>query len=294
MGGIVKARHVSSLFVIVLSVLGIAPNVSAQAFHWGVKGGVNSSSFPDYCSRYAEELEDPAGFDITGLVCSSESSKVSPIFGGFVEIPVTKRVGVQAEVTYARKGLTTHFGVDGDTIDGTSTIDYVDIGALGVVTLHENGRTRFYVMGGPIFGVRVGQQGEVSIDGITITSDLFDEDSGLTFAEGEAAVAIFTASLSPLSSADLLRRTTVSLGLGAGVNVGRFLVEFRFSQGLTSALRDQQALVDLLNRVASPFADSPISIPDLDASDQAALARLGAAYDTAKMRSISVLAGIRF
>ena len=177
-----------------------------------------------------------------------------------------------------------------DRLDVEVTLDYIDIGILGSVDLYRGGRTRAYVLGGPVFGIRIGEDLDANINGEPFFDALFG-DSFLSSDDPEVDLfrQLFTLLEFPTSSSDLLRRSPVGLSIGAGVSVGPLFGEVRFTQGLTSVLRDADALIEAIRALPEPFGGEAI-----DAEVETLLRPLGSSYDKAKMREVMVLGGVRF
>jgi hypothetical protein len=149
------------------------------------------------------------------------------VLGGFVAFRVTPRFQLQPEVVYHQKGIEISGASGGPLRDGEAEIEltYVEVPLLAVFRFDPDGGRGGYVFGGPAFGFNtraeiVGGAGAVPGD-----ADLEDQ----------------------------VKDSEVSLVLGAGFLAGPFLVEARWTEGL-SAVNEDDLFADLRNRSIAVLA----------------------------------------
>lgn len=125
--------------------------------------------------------------------------------GGFVTFG--ERFAVQAEVLYTQKGTEAEeLGVDVEV-----DIDQIEIPVLARYTFG-TGATRGYVFGGPSFDFKVDAKVKASFEGEEEEEDIDEDVETFEFA----------------------------IVVGGGVEFGHFLVEGRFSLGLTDLVKDDE------------------------------------------------------
>lgn len=156
----------------------------------------------------------------------STSVRTGVTGGGFVRFAIGKRFALQPEVLYTQKG------VEGEESGAKITVElaYLEVPLLARYDFGA-GTTRGYVFGGPSFALELDAVSKSSFGGESHEEDIGDDVERFEFA----------------------------LVAGAGVEFGRFLVEGRYSEGLT---------------------DIPKGDTDLD--------------ESLRSRTFAILAGIRF
>jgi hypothetical protein len=135
----------------------------------------------------------------------STSMRTGFIGGGFVTFG--EPFAVQAEVLYTQKGTKAEeLGVDVEV-----DIDQIEIPVLARYTFG-TGATRGYVFGGPSFDFKVDAKLKASFEGEDEEEDIDEDVETFEFA----------------------------IVVGGGVEFGHFLVEARYSMGLTDLVKDNE------------------------------------------------------
>jgi hypothetical protein len=152
-------------------------------------------------------------------------SRTGIVAGGFVTWPVGERFGVQLEGLFTQKGAA--FNQAG--ITGTTKLDYFEVPLLFVAStapMHSSG-TSFQFFGGPSIAFKVSAKGSGSFEGETVDVDIPDED---------------------IESVDL------GVVVGAGVTFGHFLIEGRYTVGLSNINGDTSDPTKVKNRSLAVLA----------------------------------------
>jgi Outer membrane protein beta-barrel domain len=127
--------------------------------------------------------------------------------GGFVIWPLGGRLDVEAEGLYSVKGVSLDLGV----LSTKTKVDYVDVPVLARYRIAGSPTTRrIHIVGGPVFGFRVRAQTISDFGNGSFHRDVKDDVKPFDF--GVAA--------------------------GADVEFGRFIVDGRYTFGLTSINED--------------------------------------------------------
>ena len=197
---------------------GTVPAVQAQTFEAGVKVGLAVTGLP-----HAGEVVD----QIVGAPSGESSSKVGLTGGGYVRFPISDRLSFQPEALFVMRGVELNeTAATGGTV--SVRFNYLDVPLLiryrATDSASTDPKVAGYVFAGPNFGIRMSSSAKIDAPGNT--KDL-DVDPGL-------------------KSLDL------GLTFGGGVECGRYLLEGRFSAGLTDVASTKYVHADsLLNRTFS-------------------------------------------
>lgn len=192
-----RIRH-----ILVLALLAACPvTARAQGLEVGVRGGATLSRLQ---------------FDVAGEAPST-SSRIGLTGGVFVRRPVLRRVDLQVEALYAQKGTK----VEESGVTSSVWLDYLDVPVLARVAPRRG--SRFYLVGGGSFAVRVRARTRTPFGGATEEIDIADE----------------------VTSTDL------GLVAGGGVEFGRLIVDGRYTHGLSDIDHDTSDDVSIFNRVVS-------------------------------------------
>lgn len=134
-------------------------------------------------------------------VAVDEESRWGGTGGVFVTLPLNDLVAFQPEALYVVKGATLAAGP-------RSTLSF-DTRYLEIPLFFRFGRSsrRLYFLAGPSVGFRLAAEAREVVDGVTETRDVSDQ----------------------------IKRVDVGVSFGAGANLGRFLVEGRWTEGLRDA-----------------------------------------------------------
>jgi hypothetical protein len=127
---------------------------------------------------------------------------------------------------------------------------------------------RLYVATGPVFGFRLGEDAE---------------SSDASLRRGDAETDIYALQALVYSAPELLKRSQTSIGVVAGWEYRRFLVEVRLTQGLQSLFKDPEAMVDAFVKVGGHE-------PTL----RRLITQFGPILESAKSRDVAILTGVRF
>jgi len=256
----------------------------AQALEWGVKAGVTFSAVPGFFEQYF----GPGGISEKTV---SESSSKGLTVGGFLSVPLAPRLAIQGDVAFARKGQVVTLGSRSLTVTKIR-LDYVDTSVFAKVALHSVRRRRFYVMGGPILGVRVGE--DATQDGVSVRvheAQAYRECCRYSDARADLWARGHLMQFFPLASPDLLRRVVPSVGIGTGFEFGPLVAEVQFSQGLVSVLKDSEGIAQAFRALAAQDELLALGVND-DVFRE--LLEWDPIYAGAKLRAVTVLLGIRF
>jgi hypothetical protein len=194
------------------------PAARAQTFEAGVKVGLAVTGLP-----HAGEVVD----QIVGAPSGESSSKVGITGGGYVRFPLTDRIGFQPEALFVMRGVELN---ETAAAGGTVSVrfNYLDIPLLVRYRATDSASTDpklvGYFVAGPTFGIRMSSSAKIDAPGNTKDLDI---DPGL-------------------KSLDL------GLAFGGGVECGRYLLEGRFTAGLTDVASTTYVHADSLrNRTFS-------------------------------------------
>lgn len=187
--------------IAVAALVALPVAASAQSAHpteFGVKGALAFATLP--------RIQESLGFAGGNY---EPQTRVGLALGGFASWRATDWFAVQPELLYVQKGVT----LEGPSVNPASFVaktEYLEVPVLARLTLPASGRARPYLLGGPTVGIKVRARVERSTGGVR---EKVDADALLR--DGDAGVAV-----------------------GAGTQVGRFLVETRVTQGLTRVNKD--------------------------------------------------------
>ena len=150
-----------------------------------------------------------AGVSVANLQFIEEDEKIDLdgrvgfVGGVFLIWPANQRFALQTEALYVQKGAS-HNAVG---LEAHLNLDYVDVPVLlRVSTAGSGSGPAFHVFGGPSVGVRVRARSNAVFDGESSSVDVGDD----------------------------VKRLDVGLVAGAGIDVGRFVVDARFTWGLSN------------------------------------------------------------
>jgi hypothetical protein len=173
--------------------IGIAGPAGAQNFSGGVKAGIAVTSVP-----LAGEVFD----QVVGQTSRDSSSKVGLTGGGYIAFPIANRFSFQPEVLFVMKGVKLS-----ETAGGTfsARLHYLDVPLLVRFRATTNSQKPAYLFAGPNFGIKLGSSAQL-----------------------ETAAQTADVNLDPA-----LKTLDLGFAFGGGVERGRYLVEARFTAGVT-------------------------------------------------------------
>jgi len=129
--------------------------------------------------------------------------RVGFVGGVFVVWPGEARFGLQLEALYSQKGAR----LDAPDAQVQLKLDYVDVPVLlRVSTARNRSGTAFHAFGGPSVGIRVHGKATAAIEGVSGSDDLSED----------------------------VERFDFGLVAGAGVELGRFIIDVRNTWGLSN------------------------------------------------------------
>lgn len=144
------------------------------------------------------------------------------VAGLFVVVPTNSQFALQAEALYSQKGA--QFEEDGFT--SKVKLNFLEVPVLARFSTPASNGTSFHVFAGPSLGFKLSAEAVDSFGGEEETTDLDDD----------------------VKSFDL------GLVLGAGVEFGRFIVDGRYSWGLTDINNDDTEDVKVKTRTFTVMA----------------------------------------
>jgi Outer membrane protein beta-barrel domain len=257
-------RHVRAVALAIAAMLVLPSLSSAQILHWGVKGGLGTTTVggvPDYYDFVlcCHPLDPDARVGST--------PKRGFTFGGFADFPIVDRFAVQADLLVTQR----RHAVDLQPytpIQIEFTRDSVEMAGLAKVEFPVGRLNSFYVAGGPVLGF-LGSQ------------SAFSGDPELR--RGDADVNLYVVQALPYASPELLRKSQFSLAVQGGWVYRAVVFEVRFVQGLQSIFKSRdeilQAFVDLGGHEPTLTRIVPMFAPSLE---------------SAKNRDLTMLVGVRF
>ncbi len=133
-------------------------------------------------------------------------------------------VTIQPEVLYTQKGATVSRVVEGNNVSYEYKLDYITIPVLAKFDYVLDGPITPHVYLGPYIGFNINAEQQVEIVGGAISEDFSEEVKNIDFG----------------------------VVVGAGIDVSRFSLGFRYSAGLTPVFEDENA--DAKNGVISIVA----------------------------------------
>ena len=153
----------------------------------------------------------------------SFDSRTGFVGGLFVVWPADSRVALQAEGLFSQKGAK----VSEEGASGKVKLDYFDVPVLARFSSPVSGGTSFNVFAGPSFGFKLSAKTKGGFDGEEEESmDIDDEIEGFD----------------------------IGFVAGAGLEFGRFVLDGRYTWGLTDIDKDKTDEVKIKNRVFSIMA----------------------------------------
>ena len=209
-----KARRVLILLMFIGAAIVVQPRAaSAQAFESGVKVGFVVTGLPN-----AGQVVD----QVVGAPSEESTSRIGLTGGGYIRFPINNRLGFQPEVLFAMKGVQLSEKDAGGTVN--IRINYLDVPLLVRYRIPINSRYDGFLVVGPNFGIKISSSAKLDAPGGTVDEDIDPA----------------------LKSLDL------GLAFGGGITFRRYLVEGRFTAGLTDVASTLKPHADSLrNRTFS-------------------------------------------
>ena len=171
----------------------IPARATAQGVTYGVKGGLNVSNVT-------------LTFPVSPGVTVSPKSKNGVIIGGFVGKDFNAKGGIQAEFLFAQGGSKVEITDGFDRFTDDIRVNYIEIPVLGRFNLKASDQFMVHVFAGPVFAFKTSLSEKQSFNGIEEPIRPGDEFD----AKGQ----------------------NVGITLGGQVDLGRFLVDLRYTWGL--------------------------------------------------------------
>ncbi len=145
--------------------------------------------------------------------------RMGVVAGGFVTLPLISWLDVQPELLYSSKGAQ----LDEEGIQSKLVLDYLELPVLGRVSGAAPGGTRFYVVAGPTVSFRLRAKTRTEFGNATEERDISDE----------------------------VERLDIGLAAGAGLEFRRFVIDGRYTHGLSDIDSDTTDAVKISTRVFS-------------------------------------------
>jgi len=143
-------------------------------------------------------------------ISNSPGNREALVAGGFLEIPVVRRVAIQPEALFTMKGSESSFNVPGVSGSSVVKLTSLDVPVLLRVDVLTHGTVIPYAYAGPNIGFLLSAKSHATVSGT-----VHDED-----IKGD------------------LKNTEFGIAVGGGVRFGRLLAEVRYTHGLTNVLTD--------------------------------------------------------
>jgi opacity protein-like surface antigen len=169
-----------------------------------------------------------AGVNFANVTFDAEGADISfdrrtGFVGGlFVIWPANTRAALQIEALYSQKGAKMEEGGGSGEVE----LDYLEVPVLVRLSSDRSMPTSFNVFAGPSVGFRLRARAKSEFDGESEDEDISDDIERLDFG----------------------------LAVGAGLELGRFIVDGRYTWGLVNINKEDADEVKVKNRVFSVMA----------------------------------------
>ena len=204
-------RTVTRSFLICTVGVFVTVAASAQTITGGVRIGVDLTTIPS-AGAVMDQISGAPSIDVT--------SKPGITGGGFVKIDFTERFAFQPELMFVMKGVELQQAAEGGTV--TATVNYLEFPLLVRYTDYLSDEVRGYVLGGPTFAVKTGTSAELKAPDRTLD----------------------------LNIDPAFRSRDLGVAAGLGLVYGRYVLDVRYTFGLTDVATEMYAHIDSLkNRV---------------------------------------------
>ena len=186
--------------------------------------GVSSAAAQTGASFGVKAGVNFANLDFSGDdVGISFDQRMGLVAGAFVLAPMTETFGFQVEGLYSQKGAKAEEGDFEQRIE----LDWFEIPVLARYTIPSSSSTSFHLFAGPSFGFKVGAKSIFEFEGEGEDEEDLDEDvKGFDFG----------------------------IVIGAGVEFGKFVIDGRYTHGLTDLNDSDDEIVEIKSRVFSIMA----------------------------------------
>ena len=154
---------------------------------------------------------------------SEDSDARKGFVGGlFIVWPSESRFALQTEALFSKKGAQVSEGDD----SGTIKFNYFEVPVLARISTARSGRASVHVFAGPSFGFRLSAKTKATFDGQEMSEDIDDE----------------------------VEKFDLGLVAGAGLDIGRFVIDGRYTWGTSNLNKDDTDDVTIKNRVFTLMA----------------------------------------
>lgn len=173
--------------------------------------GVSSASAQTGASFGVKAGANFANLDFSGDgVDPSLDRRVGLVAGAFMLFPMSETFGFQIEGLYSQKGAK----FVEDDFEDSIELDSFDVPVLARYTIPSSTNTSFHLFAGPSFGFKLSAKSTSSFDGEDDEEiDISDDVKGVDFG----------------------------LVVGAGIEFGKFVIDGRYTHGLSNLNNDSEA-----------------------------------------------------
>ena len=149
-------------------------------------------------------------------------SRTGFVGGLFVVVPANSQFALQTEALFSQKGAKT----EDDGFSGTIKLNYIEVPVLARFSTPATSGSSFHVFAGPSFGFKMSAEATSEFEGEEETEDLDDDTKGFD----------------------------LGLVLGAGIEFGRFVLDGRYSWGMTDINDEEEEGLKVKTRTFSIMA----------------------------------------
>lgn len=152
----------------------------------------------------------------------SFDNRTGLVGGVFVVCPISGAFGVQTEALYSQRGAKLEEGGG----SGTLELDFLEVPVLARFSSPASSGASFHVFGGPSLGLRLRARAESDFEGESESEDISDD----------------------------VERFDLGLVAGAGFEMGRLIVDGRYTWGIRNLNRSTEDDAKIKNRTFSVMA----------------------------------------
>ncbi len=203
-------KTIKAMLIGAVAIMLLLPNLSfAKGIEVGFKIGVNKA---DWHGEDIKETEQRLGEDV--------ESKWGLCAGGFVRFNISKTFAIQPEVLYTEKGAKLEQIFPVGTERWEFNLSYLEVPVLVKFMIPTPGGVKPNLYAGPALAIKLSYKFKAEGGGVTVEEDI----------EG-------------------MKDTDFGIIVGAGVDIGKLMVDVRYVLGLTTTFDDAED--DVKNGVIS-------------------------------------------